>query len=153
MSAMDLQSPMIPTWDATGGYDGNIVPYQAPDPYTSTLRDALNAQVTYVPTMLPPTFPVYVRAQDNGPGDSIYSPDGVYSQPYDYMFTSRWGASNYDPMIQPVVTRYESPEMPYTHLSYNELILDSTISMNQGAPGGQLSVSLRAPYQNEGMVP
>lgn len=151
MSAMDLQSPMIPTWDATGGYDGGIEPYQIPDPISSSLRDNLNAQVPYPPTMLQPTFPVYVRAQDNGPGDRDYSPDGVYSQPYDELFTSRWGASNYDPMFMPMIVRHEAPEMPYSHLSYDELIYDSTLAMNQGSSSTKF-ISLRAPLINEGLT-
>ena len=150
MTAFDLESPAPLTWDNTGGYQGDVTPERQYDPLTVNMRDQLNAQVPYVPTM-PPTFPVYVRAYDNGPGDSIYSPDGVYTQPYDFLFTSRWGAMNYDPMVQPMIVRHESPEVPYSHLSYNELITESMLSMNQGQPGGQLTTSLRAPLINEGM--
>lgn len=151
MPAMDLQSPMIPTWDATGGYEGGVVPYQAPDLVSSQLRDQLNAQVPYTPTMLPPTFPVYVRAQDNGPGETVWSPDGVFTQPYDYYFTSRYGASNFDPMVQPTIVRFEAPEPNYNLLSWHELIAESTLSMNQGGPGPQFTQALRAPAINEGM--
>lgn len=151
MSAMDLQSPMIPTWDATGGYDGGIIPYQAPDLTSSALRDQLNAQVPYTPTMLQPTFPVYVRATDNGPGENVWSPDGIYSQPLDYQFTSRYGASNYDPMTQPMIVRFEAPEPNYNLLAWHELVAESTLSMNQGGPGPQMTQALRAPAINEGM--
>lgn len=150
MPAFDLAAPEPWTWDNTGGEKGGIYPEQMPDSITVGLRDNLNAQVAYVPTSAP-AFPVYVRAQDNGPGDRIYSPDGVYTQPYDYLFTSRWGASNYDPMVMPMIVRHESPEVPYSLLAYHELIAESTQSMNQGAPGQQLTVSLRAPLINEGM--
>jgi hypothetical protein len=151
MGALGLSSPEPITWDNSGGYDGGIIPEQTPDPITVALRDTLNAQVPYTPTMLPPTFPVYVRAQDNGPGDRIYSPDGLASQPLDYQFTSRYGASNYDPMVQPTIVRFESPEVSYNLLAYHELIAESTLSINQGTPGGQLTQSLRAPGINEGM--
>lgn len=146
MPAMNFESPEPWTWDNTGGYDGGIIPEPIYDPNTVGYRTQLNQVFPYQPTM-PPVFPAYVRAQENGPGDSIYSPSGLY----DPMFSGRYGAMNYDPMIQPMIVRHESPEIPYSHLSYAELIADSTQSMNQGAPGHQLTTSLRAPLINEGL--
>lgn len=151
MPAFDLAAPEPQTWDNTGGYTGGVIPEQSPDPYSVALRDALNAQVPYMPTMGVPTFPLYVRATDNGPGDNVWSPDGVYTQPFDYEFTSRYGASNYAPMVQPMITRYEAPEPQYGLLSYHELVQESTLSYNQGAPGHQLTQALRAPGINEGI--
>lgn len=142
----DLAAPEPMTWDNTGGYDGGIVPEQIPDGISVGLRDYLNAQYEYVPTA-PPQFPAYVRAMDNGPGDRDYTVSGLY----DPMFSGRYGAMNYDPMIQTMIVRHESPEPPYRHLSYEALIQESTHSMNQGSPGQQLTVSLRAPLINEGM--
>lgn len=151
MPAFDLAAPEPMTWDNSGGYDGGISPEQTPDPLTVLLRDNLNSQVPYTPTMLPPTFPVYVRATDNGPGDNVWSPDGIYSQPLDYQFTSRYGASNFDPMVQPMIVRFEAPEPNYNLLAYHELIAESMLSMNQGGPGPQMTQALRAPAINEGM--
>lgn len=151
MTAFDRAAPEPMTWDNTGGYDGGIIPEQPPDPITVMLRDSLNAQVQYTPTMQQPSFPVYIRATDNGPGDNVWSPDGIYTQPYDQLFTSRYGASNYDPMVQPTILRFEAPEPNYNLLSYNELVAESRLSMTQGQPGGQLTQSLRAPAVNEGM--
>ena len=151
MGALDRAAPEPMTWDNSGGWDGGVSPEQTPDPVTVMLRDSLNAQVSYVPTMLAPTFPVWIAATDNGPGDNVYSPDGFYSQPLDYQFTSRYGASNYDPMVQTMIVRFESPEPDYTLLAYNELVVESMLSMNQGGPGSQMTQTLRAPSINEGM--
>lgn len=151
MEALDRAAPVPMTWDNSGGWDGGISPEQAPDPITVMLRDTLNAQVPYTPTMLPPTFPVWVTAADNGPGDNVYSPDGLYTQPLDYQFTTRYGASHFDPMIQPMIVRFEAPEPNYSLLAYHELVAESALSYNQGAPGHQLTQALRAPSINEGM--
>ena len=155
MPAMDMAAPQVPTWDNTGGYDGGIYPEQNPDGITVALRDNLNAQYPYIPTMGPPTFPVYVRAMDNGPGDRSYSPDGAVAQSLsgniDWQYTTRYGAANYDPMAQPQIVRFEAPEVGYNLMAYHELIAESQLAFNQGAPGQQLTQALRAPAINEGM--
>lgn len=144
--AFNLAAPEVLTWDNTGGYDGGIIPEQTPDMITVGVRDNLNQQYPYPPTV-PPQFPAYVRAMDNGPGDETYTVSGLY----DPMFSGRYGAMNYDPMFQPMIVRHEAPEIPYNHLAWHQLIADSAISMNQGVPGGQLVTSYRAPLINEGL--
>lgn len=151
MGAFNMAAPEPLTWDNTGGEYGGILPEQTPDNITVGLRTYLNSQVPYTPTMYNPTFPVYVRATDNGPGDYTYSPDNVYSNPIDQQFTSRYGATNYDPMVQPAILRFEAPDPYYELLSYKEMLAESTLSFNQGAPGQQLTQPLRAPMVNEGM--
>lgn len=131
MADMFLNSPGIPTQDNQDGYNPMY------DNITVQLRDNLNAQYEYVPTMLAPTFPAYIRSTGPGVGDENYNV-GWKQVPV---------ASGIIPEAE--VGRYESPDLPVSHTPFSQAIYDSTLAKRQ--IGGQIIYSaMRSPGINEG---
>lgn len=129
--AIDLASPAINTVEHPSGQNGSY------DQYTVQLRDQMNAVIAYPPT-IPPTFPAYVRYPGLGIYEEQYSNVGWHHLPV---------ASGTVSSIE--IGRFESPEIPVTHLSYAQSIFNSTMMQSQQA-GRRIYTALRAPGINEG---
>ncbi len=125
--ATDLSSPGIPTFYQPQGYNPQY------DSDTVDLQDRLNAVTPYQPTM-PPAFPRYIRSTGPGVGDENYNvgykmlpvPSGIVNE-----------------------RSYESPDVPFTHLSFSQSLYDSTLPRQQVSKR-TVYTSLRAPGINEG---
>ena len=132
MGAMDIESPGIPIYWGSG----ETVEYETTyDPNTVAMRDSLNA-VTYFEPTFPPAFPIWVRSYGPGIGDDQYNV-GFHQ-------------ADVNPYIQPMLVRYEAPNVPVTHLPYMEQLFNSTLT--QATIAGQVVFNaLRSPTPNEGI--
>jgi hypothetical protein len=98
------------------------------------MRDQLNA-VTYFEPTYPPAFPVWVR---------------TYGPTNDEQVNVGFHQDDVNPYIQPMLVRYESPDVPVTHLPYSEQLFNSTLT--QATIAGQIVFNaLRSPTPNEGI--
>lgn len=129
--AVDLFAPGIPTQDMPDGDNGMY------DPFTTALRDQLNAVVPYQPTP-PPLFPLYVRYPGLGIYEYQYTNVGWHQLPVPSGIISSEEAG-----------RFEAPDIPVTHLPFKEAIYNSTLAQPQSG-GRILYAALRSPGINEG---
>lgn len=128
--AVDLVAPGIPTQDNQSGYNPVY------DRITENARDHLNQVYPYQPTM-PVAFPAYVRTYGPGVGDENYNvgwhhvpvPSGI--------------------IPEAAVGRYESPDVPVSHLPFQQALYNTTLVQRQ-VSGSFVYQSLRAPGINEG---
>lgn len=127
MPAFDLVAPGIPTQDMPDGWN-----YVA-DARTVALRDALNAEQPYPPTIAP-TFYQAVRTTGPGIGDAQYNV-GWHQLPV--------------PAGIKHISHFESPNVPVTNLPFRENLYNSTLV--QKTVNHQIVYSAyRAPAINEG---
>ncbi len=125
-----MDAPGIPTQDNQDGYNPRY------DGHTTSLRQQLDAEVPYQPTTAP-TFPRWVRSYGPGVGDENYNvgwhhvpvPSGI--------------------IVEAAVGRYESPDVPVTHLPFKQALYNTTLAQRQ-ISGHIVYSSLRAPGINEG---
>ena len=129
--AIDLQSPSIPTMLTENYYS------QQMDPFTRAHRDELNAVIPYPPTV-PIAFNAYIRYDGSGVGDENYNV-GYKQQPVPSGIISSWTAG-----------RYESPDLPVTHLPFAYAFTESTFPRYQST-NQPVYRNLRAPGINEGV--
>jgi hypothetical protein len=129
---MGLTSPALPThWN--NGAEGSYINTQS-DPYTFALRDQLNSVIPYQPTM-PPVFNHWVRSY--GPGLK------------DWEYNVGWKHVPVGNQVIPMIVRFESPDVPVTHLPYRPVLFESTLPYQQAQNEIYYS-NLRAPAINEG---
>jgi len=120
-------SPGIPT--ENGEYNPQY------DEKTVTLTDYLNAVVDQVPTSRHTQRANVITNSDVG-----ILPDTSYNVGYHMKI--------FDNNDVHIISRFESPDVPVTHIPFNNALKNSTYTQNQVTP--PIPLNLRAPSINEG---